>query len=118
VLRIEGFIRGLRFLEAGQRDRLVIIASEILDNLISYSRGPRASAAIVRVWAGLNARMVFWFKSDSFADFAARERDSEKTYFDPRSRRYRGLGLAMCRRLAGSIRYRPGSLADAIIVRL
>jgi hypothetical protein len=126
---VEGFVRGLGFLSGDERDRLVIISAEILDNILSYSRNLAGSRIIARVVASGGTAMIFWFKSDSFAAFAeARAAEARAAggapgpgasrYFDPAVRRYRGLGVAMCARLAKSVRYRSGGILDAVIVRL
>jgi anti-sigma regulatory factor (Ser/Thr protein kinase) len=121
---VEGFVRGLRFLSADERDRLVIISSEILDNILSYSRNLNGSRIVARVRASGGTSMVFWFKSDSFRGFAEGRApgtgsgSAAPPYFDPSVRRYRGLGVAMCERLAKSVRYRSGGVLDAVIVRL
>jgi hypothetical protein len=120
----EGFVRGLGFLTADERDRLVIISSEILDNILAYSRNLRGSRIIARVGASGGTSMIFWFKSDSFRGFAeghapgSSPGSAAPPHFDPSVRRYRGLGVAMCERLAKSVRYRSGGALDAVIVRL
>jgi anti-sigma regulatory factor (Ser/Thr protein kinase) len=118
IPQIEKRIASLPFLTREERERLTIIGSEILDNVLSYAQELKDGKVVVRVSKGKSASMVFMFKSRNFADFAKNERDSERRYFDPRARRYRGLGLTMCRNLAASLRFRSGERLDSIIVRL
>ena len=116
--RIEPFIRSIGFLDRGERNRLVIVATEIFDNIITHSRPPPGSRVIVRVRKDSGLWLVFWFKSPDFARFAAAEGRDSRPYFDPESKRYRGLGLSMCRNLSQSIRFRHGERSDSIIIRI
>jgi len=116
IMRLDGFVRGLPFLSVDERDRVLIVASEIFDNVISYSSRLRCRAVTIRVSKGTTLRLAFFFKSSNFSVFARSERDSEKRYFDKGKGRYRGLGLTMCRNLTGSMRFRPGIATDTVIV--
>lgn len=107
----------IAFLEGDDRNRVKIVASELLDNVISYSASLRRGSVLVRV-SGKNAPILsFYFKSGNFSNFAAHEKEAEKRYFDGEMGRYRGLGLAMCRNLSRSMRFRPGIFVDSIVIR-
>lgn len=116
LMRLDAFVRALSFLSVDERDRLLIVASEIFDNVISYSDRLRCRAVTIRVSKGAALRASFFFKSSNFSVFARSERDAEKRYFDEEKDRYRGLGLTMCRNLTSSMRFRPGLASDAITV--
>ncbi len=116
LVRLEAFVRSLAFLADGERDRLIIVSSEILDNIIAYSTRLRRRAIRMRVHKGAKLTLAFYFKSDNFSAFAVHGPDTEKRYFDVAKSRYRGLGLAMCRRLSSSMLFRPGPLSDSILV--
>jgi hypothetical protein len=118
--RVEAFIGSIRFLEPEERNRLLIVATEILDNILAHSKPRPFSRVTARVRKGNDSglSLVFWFRSPDFAAFAARAGGAVRPYYDPRSNRYRGLGLTMCRNLTRSIRLRHGGRVDSIIVRL
>ncbi len=117
IPRLEDFVRGLGFLSGADRDRLVLVSSEIMDNIVSHSCPARGSTVTVRVTASGGPRMIFWFKGDRFRAFAeAASQAAGEPRYDAEAGRYRGLGLGMCARLARSIRYRSGSAFDAVIV--
>ncbi len=118
VPRVEAFIDDIPFLAQEEKDRLKIIGTELLDNLISYSVGLKEGWINLSVSKGRGVSMIFHFKSQNFGLFARCERDSERRYFDENSHRYRGLGLTMCRNLSRYIRFRTGTALDSIIVRL
>lgn len=115
-MRLDGFVRGLPFLSVDERDRVLIVASEIFDNIISYSSRLRCRSVAIRISKGRSLRLSFFFKSSNFSAFAHSEKDSEKRYFDKEKSRYRGLGLTMCRNLTSSMSFRPGIGTDTVLV--
>lgn len=118
IMRLEGGIRALPFLADDERNRLLIVASEIFDNIITYSSRLRCRSVTMRVSKGEALTLTFFFKSSNFSLFAANEKESERRYFDKRATRYRGLGLTMCRNLSRSMRFRPGVFSDSVIISL
>lgn len=116
--RIEEFAESIPFLQGDERDRLKIVASEILDNIFSHSSRLRFRTVAVSVSKGSSLTLSFRFKSGNFSRFARNERESERRYFDEEAGRYRGLGLAMCRNLSRSMSFRPGLFVDSVVIRL
>ena len=61
--------------------------------------------------------LAFYFRSTSFAAFAGGEGPaSREPFFDPAHRRWRGIGLVMCRNLSTRLVFRPGSRMDRIFL--
>ncbi len=116
VLEFEDFVDALDFLGSRERDRLKLAGDEILDNLIRHSAPLEGGGIKVRA-ARRKDRIVlnFFFRSPGFAAFAASCGDPEPL-FDPHHRRWRGIGMVMCRNLALSIGLVPGSLVDRIFM--
>jgi anti-sigma regulatory factor (Ser/Thr protein kinase) len=116
VLEYEDFIDALDFLGRRERDTLKLAGEEILDNLIRHSAPLEGGGIKVRA-ARRKDRIVlnFFFRSPGFAAFAAGCGDPEPL-FDPHHRRWRGIGMVMCRNLALSIGLVPGSLVDRIFM--
>jgi hypothetical protein len=118
ILEFERFADGLEFLRPALRLALKIAGGEIFDNIVKH--GPPPAGGLVTVRAGRRGGdllLAFYFRSPAFAAFARegdRELRSAEPLFDPAARRWRGLGLVMCRNLARKIRFRPGSALDRI----
>ncbi|HTX71206.1 MAG TPA: hypothetical protein VMC79_00135 [Rectinemataceae bacterium] len=116
VLALEDFVDALEFLSRRERDRLKLAGDEILDNLIRHSAPLQGAGIAVRAARrGDRIFLGFFFRSPGFASFAARCADP-LPLFDPTNRRWRGIGMVMCRNLAESISLRPGSLVDRIFM--
>jgi len=58
----------------------------------------------------------FYFRSAAFATFASNPDDLEPL-FDPEHRRWRRIGLVMCRNLCADLCMRHGSRLDRILLR-
>ncbi|MGO8696072.1 MAG: hypothetical protein ACLQMF_20600 [Rectinemataceae bacterium] len=116
VLDFEDFVEALGFLGRRERNRLKLAGDEILDNLVRHSAPLEGGGIIVRA-ARRKDRIVlnFFFRSPGFATFAASCGDP-LPLFDEHHRRWRGIGMVMCRNLAISIRLVPGSLVDRIFM--
>ncbi|HET7838146.1 MAG TPA: hypothetical protein VFL04_00200 [Rectinemataceae bacterium] len=113
---LEGFVDGLDFLARRERHRIRLAGGEILDNLVRHSAplaGGSLSVRVSRRRTGIV--MAFFFRSPKFAAFAARCSDPEPL-FDPAHRRWRGIGMVMCRNLSSSMRLRPGRFIDRIFL--
>ena len=117
VLELERFVEGLGFLAARERDRMKLAGDEILDNLVKHAapiEGGRILARAARRGDGIF--LGFYFRSARFADFASSCGDPEPL-FDPEWRRWRGIGLRMCRNLCRGICMRSGGRHDRILLR-
>lgn len=119
VPAFEDFADGLLFLSPRERARIKLAGDEILDNIIRHSSPlERRRIAIRAARRGGNPYLFFFFRSSpgtAFADFAQGYPDHEPL-FDPTRRRWRGMGLRMCRNLAKSVAARHGSAMDRIIL--
>lgn len=117
VLAYEEFIDGLGFLSSRERNRLKLAGEEILDNLLRHSAP--LEGGVIAIRAALRPdgpALSFYFRSAGFAVFVS-SYGAPLPIFDPFHRRWRRIGMVMCRNLATSIRFRPGSIADRIFLR-
>jgi len=116
VLDFESFAEGLDFLSPVERHRVMIAGGEILDNLIREASPMDRRKLRVRVTRRRGSVLLaFYFRSPGFAAFSAGSLEFEPL-FDHLDRRWRGLGLLMCRNLARRIAFRPGELLDRIFL--
>lgn len=122
VFAFERFVDGLAFAGAGERNRLKLAGSEIFDNIMHHATPLEDGTVIVRAARrGGSLFLAFHFKSRTFAAYAAscadEGADAEGPTFDRERRRWRGIGLRMCRNLALSVRFRSGGRLDRIYLR-
>lgn len=106
----------LDFLRQGERNRLKLAGDEILDNIVKHA--PPMKSSEVRSRASRSdgtILLAFYFRSPGFAAFATGYVESEPLY-DPTHRRWRGIGLVMCRNLARRVVFRPGECMDRIFL--
>jgi anti-sigma regulatory factor (Ser/Thr protein kinase) len=116
ILEFEDFVDALDFLSPGERDRLKLAGGEILDNIVKHAPPMKSSEVRSRASrSGGTILLAFYFRSPGFADFAAGYIESEPLY-DPAHRRWRGIGLVMCRNLAKRVVFRPGECMDRIFL--
>lgn len=113
------FIRSLPFITSIQASALIVSGDEILDNLLSHGE-IGLQGVVVRVRRRTSTLTLGFFVEShrEFTDFAAcLERSLHyKPRFDTVLRRWRGLGLSMCRNIASSIHYRPGHVVDRVFL--
>lgn len=119
ILDFERFADGLGFLSEPERDRLKLAGDEVLDNIIRHANP--VSRSRIRARAALRGGTIllgFYFRARDFAAFAAGELDaaSAEPLYDAEHRRWRGLGLVMCRNLARKVSFRPGEMMDRIFL--
>jgi anti-sigma regulatory factor (Ser/Thr protein kinase) len=120
ILAFERFVGGLGFLSSREGHRLAIAGGEILDNIVKHATPLEDRRIAARVSRG-DGRVIlaFYFRSPTFAAFVAADAPAAagaEPFFDPAHRRWRGMGLVMCRNLASSVSFRPGSLMDRIFL--
>lgn len=125
VMDFEDFVDSLGFLSIAERDRLKLAGGEILDNIVKHASpvaGPspgEPGRIIVRAARrGGSPSLAFYFRSPAFSAFAASSASelATKPLFDPAHRRWRGIGLVMCRNLARRVVFRPGEAMDRIFL--
>jgi len=117
----DSFVRSLGFLSDREACTLIVAGDEILDNLLTHGEiGPAGVVVLVRKRA---SGLTLGFFVESHPDFAAFAQvvNNEPTpppRFNAGQRRWRGLGLTMCRTIAPSIQHRPGLYVDRIIMTI
>jgi anti-sigma regulatory factor (Ser/Thr protein kinase) len=122
ILSFEDFIGSLAFLSPRERSRLKVAGGEILDNIVKHATPVDSGRIRARASRrGDSILLGFYFRSPSFAAFAAglvggAESASAEPLFDPARRRWRGIGLLMCRNLASRVVFRPGESMDRIFL--
>ena len=125
ILAFEDFISAQGFLSPTERDRLKVAGGEILDNIVKHSYPVdrrRVLARVRRLRGGAlsppSLILGFYFRSPGFAAFAAEDalRAASEPLYDPAHRRWRGIGLVMCRNLARKVCFRPGEDMDRIFL--
>jgi hypothetical protein len=121
ILAFEEFTDGLDFLTARERDRVKLAGGEILDNIVRHASPDldcRIRARAAR--RGGSILLAFYFRAPGFAAFAGgdkpRAEGAPEPLFDPGRRRWRGIGLVMCRHLASKLSFRPGEAMDRIFL--
>ena len=126
VFDFEDFADGLAFLQPLDRRRIKVAGSEILDNIVKHA-SPLEGGKL-RIRASLrddSILLAFYFRSPGFAAFARGEAVKDESseapgrrepLFDPTRRRWRGIGLVMCRNIARRLTFRPGTLVDRIFL--
>jgi anti-sigma regulatory factor (Ser/Thr protein kinase) len=114
---LDYFVRSCGLLDADEINRTLLIATECFENILQHSRHPKSiGIAFCRKPSGrLEIRIDF--HSCNFRDLMRQETEGEP-YYDEVAKRYRGLGLRMCRNLSSSITYRKGLLKNTIVIIL
>lgn len=120
IVAFELFVDSLDFLTGKERDRLKIAGSEVLDNIVKHASPIHRRRICARAaLRGGSPLLAFYFRSPSFAAFAAGDGSwstAAEPLFDPAHRRWRGIGLVMCRNLARKVCFRPGEAMDRIFL--
>jgi hypothetical protein len=118
IFALERFMDRVDFVRPSERSRLKLAGGEIFDNLLRHAAPLKGGLASVRIARRLDRDLYlfFYFKSPSFADYAARVTDHEPI-FDHGLRRWHGMGLRMTRNLSSSLSFRTGEACDRIIIR-
>lgn len=116
----EDFVDGLGFLSPGERNRLKLAGGEILDNIVKHAAPVKSRKVYARAAARSTSVLLgFFFHSSTFASFAGMGGPlsaQAEPLFDPAHRRWRGIGLLMCRNLARRVAFRPGRFMDRIFL--
>ncbi len=116
---LEDFIAGASFLEPGERNRALIVSTEMFENIVMHSAslGFLRAFVDVRISKTNKVELFFRYRTINFLNII-RADGHTSPHYDPSSRRYRGLGLRMCHNLSRSITYRKGLLKSTIIIIL
>lgn len=108
-----------------ERNKILIAASELLDNLITHGEiGFLGVIITLRKQQHSIVCGIYVESHHTFAQFAKRMEackdnpDAHKPWYDSREHRWHGLGLRMCENLADRVRYRAGEKFDRIFFEL
>jgi len=114
---LEKFIAACPFLDASEINRALLVTTEFFDNIVAHSRCFNAGKVAITLEKAAAVIIRLSYRTCNFLEMV-RADGTTKPYFDGADRRYRGLGLLMCRNLAGGIHYRKGLLKSSIIIIL
>ena len=109
----------LDILSPKDRNRLKLAGGEILDNIVKHAIPPSNRGMRGRVRPARRLGPVgFYFRSPASPSLPAATgpSPSREPFFDPAHRRWRGIGLVMCRNLSTRLVFRPGSRMDRIFL--
>lgn len=113
------------FLSPQEYNKLVIAASEVLDNLITHGEiGTLGVIVTIRRQERSIICGIYVEAHDIFAKFAGYmesckdDPETHKPWYDAGERRWHGLGLRMCENLADRVRYRSGKKLDRIYLEI
>ena len=112
-LRLEAFIDSLG-LPQDQRSRLLIVATELFENVCRHS-GLIGDRVTVSVRRGGAMTLLILFKSSGFAEYVRSGGGIEPRY-SRAEKRYRGLGTRMVKNLSQSVHLHPGTDTDGYLV--
>jgi anti-sigma regulatory factor (Ser/Thr protein kinase) len=114
-MRLESYVASLALSDPGTRSRLLIIATELFDNVCKHSGlGKNGVLLSVRV-SPTGTALLILFKSSRFKEYAERRGQALPSY-SKEERRYRGLGMQMVRNLSRSVHLHAGSSVDGYLV--
>lgn len=115
----DGFIRSIEYLTAAERLALIVTGNEIMDNLLTHGEVGQKGITVLVGKRASGLTLAFFVQSHpEFADFSSSLDQGEplRPRFDQKERRWRGLGMTMCRNIATTVRYRPGLSVDRVIL--
>ncbi len=116
IFEVESFITGIETISVVNKNKLLIICSEVFENIIFHSTKPGAYVHI-RIYRNREISVLFAFRSRNFNLLVSNERCRE-IYYDHNQKRYRGMGVRMCSNLSLSMQYRITKKYNAIVVRI
>lgn len=115
----DGFIRSITYLTDEESLALIVTGNEIMDNLLTHSEVGHAGITVLVRKRVSGLTLAFFVESHTeFAEFSSSLDPEEpvRLRFDQKERRWRGLGMTMCRNIATAVRYRPGLSVDRVIL--
>ena len=117
IYYIENLIRTSLNIPDDKRNKALIIATELFDNIGEHSSGPADNYIVMTISHRQRTRMAFSYETTNFQDLIEGVRRS-RPHYDPKAGRYRGMGLRMTRYLASHLVYQESSPMSAIIIYL
>lgn len=115
----DGFIRSITYLTDSENLALIVTGNEIMDNLLTHGEVGRFGITVLVRKRASELTLAFFVESHpEFAEFSSSIEMGEPLHprFDKKERRWRGLGMTMCRNIATAVRYRPGLFVDRVIL--
>ncbi len=119
--RLELLCKKAIFCNESERNKILITASELIDNLITH--GEIGILGVIVTLRSERHRItcgIYVETHKAFAEFSKRMEackdnpDAHKPWYDTKEHRWHGLGLRMCENLADRVRYRAGKKLDRI----
>jgi anti-sigma regulatory factor (Ser/Thr protein kinase) len=117
LVTLEGFISACPLLSGRERDKAIIVATECFDNIVTHGRCAPRSLVTVRVTSGDETVIDLAYAIKAF-DRVVASHNPVRPYYDPETRRYRGLGLLRCKNLTKKRSYRKGLFKGRIRIIL
>lgn len=117
LLVLERFINTNTCLSPHEKVRALLITSEYFDNIISHSIGTPSCSLFICSRFSRKKKILIRYATKNFNEIIIADRMT-KPHFDSLSKRYRGLGLRMCRNLATSVVFQKGLFKSSIIITL
>jgi len=114
--KLESFLLNCDGLTLNEKNRTLIIATEIFENIVSHSNCP-GSLIEIRIRKNHVLKILFKFQSMNFEVFV-KNVTNKAIYYDKNQRRYRGLGVMICCNLSQSMRYRITNRYNHIYVTI
>ncbi len=94
-----------------------LAATEVFENILMHNRSLFHMPVVIRFFRNDTVRMSIRYFTTSLCSPGLPE--SQFTpYYDPKARRYRGIGLRMCSNLSRGIIFRKGLFKREIIIIL
>ena len=117
ILSLEDFVDNCTGLARKERMRMKIAATEVFENILMHNRTMFNLPVTVRFVHDDTLCLEIKYYSTSICSPGFPD-SRFAPYYDPKTRRYRGLGLRMCNNLTRSIVFRKGLFKREIIIIL
>lgn len=116
ILLLEHFILSKKFYSAIDQNKMLLIFTEIFENIIVHNKFKFTTKVVIKV-SVQKKRILFRYWSQNFYNLLYADGHTIP-WFDTKLKRYRGLGLRMCRNMASQILYKKGLLRRTITIIL
>lgn len=114
---LEQFITRCPFLDETEINRAMVVITEYFDNIVSHSHCLFGCRVFISLSRNSVTRILFRYQTFNFGEMLRAVRHTTPHY-DVESKRYRGLGLLMCRNLSSEIMYKKGLFKSSILIIL
>jgi len=114
---LDDFISACPFFDVTEKNRALLITTEIFDNIVTHSKGFKFVKVGITLKKTDTAEIHIKYLTRNF-DKLIHAFAGTSPHFDTVYNRYRGLGLRMCENLSSTINYRKGLFKSSIIIIL